>query len=215
MNETREDFELNMNESNDEQAPNASDSPNGYENADEEPPIDSDIQDNPESKKTQLKTNPLDKAMQAHLFEKTRLVLFNFNPENKESGKEYPAMSGHLDSKDFKVNISAFKKKSRESGRKYLSLSVGSPEHVKVYGRLFRNEAEGKEYEYFGTISKTVGTGQKDENNKTIYRTLWEVQISAKLKFSKSNDMAYIEGDLYIKRINSKERLPPAEALAF
>jgi uncharacterized protein (DUF736 family) len=223
MNETREDFELNMNESNDEQAPNASDSPNGYENNDEEPAMDSDIEANaepasesePKNPRNSRKPNPLDIAMQANRFEKARLVLFNFNPENKEPGKEYPALSGHLECKDFKVNVSGFLEQSRDTGRHYLSVSVGSPGHEKIYGRLFKDEAEGKENEYFGTISKSTDAGQKDSNNKTIYQTLWEVQIAARQKRSSKTGQLYIDGDLYIKRTHIEKRLPKSEALAF
>jgi uncharacterized protein (DUF736 family) len=221
MNETREDFELNMNESNDEPAPNASDSPNGYENNDEEPAMDSDIEANaepesePQNPRNPRKPNPLDTAMQANQFEKARLLLFNFKPDNKEPGKEYPALSGHLDHKDFKVSVSGFLEQSRDTGRHYLSLSVGSPGHEKIYGRLFKDEAEGKENEYFGAISKSTDTGQKDGNNKTIYQTLWEVQIAARQKRSSKTGQLYIDGDLYIKRTHIEKRLPKSEALAF
>jgi hypothetical protein len=142
------------------------------------------------------KSNPLETAVNTGDFTNARFVLFNNTPEDQEEGKVYPIMRGAIEAKDFKIDIGAFSETSKDNVQ-YLSLSIGSNEQEKVYGRFFRDTKVGKEGHYYGYIEKAIETGV-DTDGKKVYEMLWSLPIDAKRTQSESG-VKYISGKVYTK----------------
>ena len=142
------------------------------------------------------------------------LVLFPYEPTNPEPGKEYPVMKGNLDTRNVKVPVSAFMKKTDE-GRYYLSLSIGRKGQEHIGGAIFRQEIQnpadgawvfvpGKENERFGIVAKTVKVGEGD------YQPVFELNFSGKRRLSGAG-VPYIKGNIYPVRVELEN---PAAAMA-
>lgn len=88
-------------------------------------------------------------------------ALFNVD-EIKESG---PLMSGSLEIDDKKVPLSGFLKVAKDTGLRYLSLSLGEKDGVHYHGKLFRQEeqkryATAPDYSGFLTVLGCTDAGQ-------------------------------------------------------
>lgn len=132
------------------------------------------------------------------------LVLFPFTPRSIEEGKTYPVMTGHLDTKNVKVAVSAFVRKSEE-GREFLSLAIGPQGQSHIGGALFRQEEQnplngqwdltpGKELDRFGLISKQVKTPGTDE-----YETVYQLRFYGRARVTAAG-VPYIKANVYPER---------------
>ena len=132
------------------------------------------------------------------------LVLFPYKPKEGEvgQGKEYPAMAGHIDTRNAKIPVAAFAKKTDE-GREYLSLSIGFNGHEHINGAMFRQEqqdpsngkwevAPGKGNDRFGIISKKIKEGD-------AFITVFELRFYGGRKLSRQN-VPYIKAQVYPQR---------------
>ena len=131
---------------------------------------------------------------------KANFALFNFVPKagDGDMDKEYPLMSGFLENPEFKVHVGAFLKVAKESGKQYLSLSVGNEKDEKTfYGRLFKETKPGKEDSYFGYIEETVKVPAKKKSEEDVYETVWQLGIRAKQTVSEDGKKKYISGSVY------------------
>ena len=80
----------------------------------------------------------------------------------KESG---PLMSGSLEIGSQKVPLSGFLKAAKDTGLRYLSLSLGEQDGVHYHGKLFRQVEEKRyatapDYAGFVTVLASTGAGQ-------------------------------------------------------
>ncbi len=132
------------------------------------------------------------------------LTLFPFVPRTFESGKTYPAMTGHLDTRRVKIPVSAFKK-TTEEGREFLSLSIGPKGQNHIGGAVFRQEEQnpanglweptpGKENERHGVIGKTVPIAGADE-----YETVFELRFYGRRRLSGAG-VPFIKAQVYPER---------------
>lgn len=132
------------------------------------------------------------------------LVLFPFTPRSIEEGKTYPVMTGHLDTKNVKVAVSAFVRKSEE-GREFLSLAIGPQGQTHIGGALFRQEEQnptngkwertpGKEMDRFGLISKQVKVAGTDE-----YETVYQLRFYGRARVTAAG-VPYIKANVYPER---------------
>ncbi|RRS01146.1 hypothetical protein EIP75_21445 [Aquabacterium soli] len=132
------------------------------------------------------------------------LTLFPYTPRKAEEGKTYPAMTGHLDTKQVKIPVSAFAKMTEE-GRPFLSLAIGPQGQNHIGGAVFRQESQnqdngawelapGKENERHGVIGKTVPIEGTDE-----YETVFELRFYGKRRLSNSG-VPYIKAQVYPER---------------
>ena len=132
------------------------------------------------------------------------LVLFPYSPKDGAvgKGKEYPAMAGHIDTRNAKIPVAAFSKMTEE-GREYLSLSIGFNGHEHISGAMFRQEqqdpsnskwemAPGKGNDRFGVISKQIKDGD-------AYITVFELRFYGGRKLSRQN-VPYIKAQIYPQR---------------
>lgn len=127
---------------------------------------------------------------------KARIALFNRAPKpDDDPSKPYPAMTGVIENKEFKKNVSAFLKTSKTDGKQFLSLVIKNQNDEQTFsGSLFRDEKDGKEGHYYGYISEQfveVIDGEKEYTNSD-----WTIAISAKRTVS-DNGKRYIAGDVY------------------
>jgi hypothetical protein len=159
---------------------------------------------------TLTKSNPLEAAVNTGDFTDARFVLFNNTPEDREEGKVYPIMRGAIEAKDLKIDVGAFQETSKNDVA-YLSLSIGSNDQEKIYGRFHRDTKVGKEGHYYGYIEKAIETGV-DSDGKKVYEVLWTLAIDAKRTQSDSG-VKYIGGKVYTK--GSKKVAAAAQALNF
>ena len=137
-----------------------------------------------------------------------KFVLFNIKPA--ERVQDGPVMRGILeiegegDAEPVKVNVAAWHKVGRESGAEYLSLKVANnsadnPEQYSVgpfYGRLFKQviaQKQGEKVRYFGFIEDSEKTGT-DEGGRGIYRTNWQIRVTAKRATSNDGKTRYVGG---------------------
>jgi hypothetical protein len=157
-------------------------------------PVTSSVK--PAGATTTLKSNPLDVEMNVGEFTNARFALFNHTPEDADDGKTHPIMRGVLEAKGYKLEIGAFVEKS-EGGTNYLSLSIGSSDTEKVYGRFFKETKVGSEGHYYGYIEKSQLTGA-DAEGKKQYTTLWSLAIDAK-RMESAQGTKYIGGKVYAK----------------
>jgi uncharacterized protein (DUF736 family) len=132
------------------------------------------------------------------------LTLFPFTPREVEPGKTYPLMTGVLDTKRVKIQVSAFAKTSEE-GRTFLSLSVGAPGQDHIGGALFRQEEQveatglwastpGKESDRFGVIAKQVKNAALDD-----YETVFSLRVKGARRLSRGG-VPYIKARVYPER---------------
>ncbi len=132
------------------------------------------------------------------------LVLFPYTPKDGEAvqGKDYPVMTGHIDTRNAKIPVAAFSKMTDE-GREFLSLSIGFINHEHIGGALFRQEqqdpgngkwevAPGKGNDRFGIIQKQVKDGEK-------YQTVFELRFYGGRKLSRQN-VPFIKAQIYPQR---------------
>jgi uncharacterized protein (DUF736 family) len=144
--------------------------------------------------------NPLRSFIEAFAFDKARLVLFPNRVNDPAPDVEYPVMTGSIECTAFKVGIAGFEAIAEDTGRRYLSISVGDSGQIKSYGKLFKEEKPGKENQYFGFIELS----QKDAITGE-YETLWKVGIDAKRDKS-AEGKQYISGSVF--RLNMKGKEP-------
>lgn len=147
---------------------------------------------------------------QAHLVDRinadTRgvLTLFPYTPRNPEPGKTYPAMTGHLDTKNVKIPVSAFAKMTEE-GREFLSLAIGPKGQNHIGGAVFRSEEQseadglwtltpGKENDRHGVIAKTRLIDGTDE-----YETVFELRFYGRRRLSGAG-VPFIKAKVYAER---------------
>lgn len=170
------------------------------------------------AKAATLKQAPADKAPTApavpdqsgHLVNRinaeTRgvLVLFPFSPRSVDEGKVYPVMTGHLDTKNVKVAVSAFARMTDE-GREFLSLAIGPQGEAHIGGAVFRLEEQspidgkwlrtpGKELDRFGVISKQVKFEGSDE-----YETIYQLRFYGRARVTAAG-VPYIKAKVYPER---------------
>jgi uncharacterized protein (DUF736 family) len=132
------------------------------------------------------------------------LVLFPFTPRSIEEGKAYPVMTGHLDTKNVKVSVSAFARKTDE-GREFLSLAIGPQGQAHIGGALFRQEEQnpingtwertpGKEMDRFGLISKQVKVAGTEE-----YEAVYQLRFYGRARVTAAG-VPYIKANVYPER---------------
>ena len=109
-----------------------------------------------------------------------RFALFTRKPKDTdEVGKEYPLMFGAIENKEFKINVSAFKR-TNDAGKDYLSLSIANEGDAQVFGgMLFKSDKKGKEGEYFGFINETYV--DVVDGKKVYSHSEWQSSINAKV----------------------------------
>ena len=148
---------------------------------------------------------------------KARFALFNRAPrEEDEEGVVYPVMTGTVEAKDFKKNVSAFKKINTKNGKEFLSLVIRNEHDEQTFsGTLHRDEKDGKEGHYYGYISEQF---TEEVDGKTVYSTSeWQLGIRAKIQRPEGKKK-YIGGDVYpLNKIAPVTDAQPAaeEDLAF
>lgn len=127
---------------------------------------------------------------------KARIALFNRAPqEDDKSNVVYPIMTGVIEGKDFKKNVSAFKKINKGNGKEFLSLVIRNEHDEQTFsGTLHRDEKDGKAGHYFGYISEQFAN---DVNGEIEYSNSdWQVGIRAKIQ-TPEGKKKYIGGDVY------------------
>ena len=85
-------------------------------------------------------------------------ALFNIKAADRRDNG--PVMSGNFEVNAKKINVAAFLKISRESGKDYLNLKIGTTGGPVFYGRLFRNDDKlgDSSPDYSGYVE--LGTGR-------------------------------------------------------
>lgn len=150
---------------------------------------------------------------------KARFVLFNRAPQEDDNPElVYPIMTGTIEGKNFKKNVSAFKKVNRSNGKEFLGLVIRNEHDTQTFsGTLHRDEKDGKAGHYYGYISEQFA--QENADGKTEYSNSdWQIGIRAKIQ-TPEGKKKYIGGDVYPlnkhANVDSETSSTPDEDIAF